>query len=112
MLQTLKWSPNFALLLMPKGAIPYLNSFYGNTSGPIWLDNVHCTGSESNILNCTHNGIGRLSSVCDHRDDSGVECPGELLDLCLKVLACMCFTKARISYDHHIAFSWSNSSCD
>ena len=62
-----------------QGPISYSNSFYGNTSGPIWIDNVRCTGSESSILNCTHNGIGVLASSCDHLDESGVECPGRLL---------------------------------
>ena len=60
----------------PLGAIPRLNSFYGRASGPMWLDNVRCTGRESNILNCSHNGIGSVSSFCDSGDHSGVECSG------------------------------------
>ena len=63
----------------PQGAIPHLNSFYGRASGPMWLDSVRCTGSESSVLNCTHSGIGSVSSVCDSGDQSGVECPGRLL---------------------------------
>ena len=62
-----------------QGAISYSNSFYGNTSGPMWIDNGRCTGSENSILNCTHNGIGVLASSCDHMDESGVECPGRLI---------------------------------
>jgi len=60
----------------PLGPIPRLNSFYGRASGPMWLDNVRCTGREGNILNCSHNGIGSVSSFCDSGDHSGVECPG------------------------------------
>ena len=64
-----------------QGAIPRLNSYYGRTTGPIWLDNIRCTGSESRIVNCAHNGIGVLASHCDHGDDSGIECPGKRLFL-------------------------------
>ena len=60
----------------PLGPIGCLNSFYGRASGPMWLDNVRCTGRESNILNCSHNGIGSVSSFCDSGDQSGVECSG------------------------------------
>lgn len=43
-------------------------------SGPIYLDNVGCTGSESSLLECTHNGIGVHN--CRHTDDIGVKCQG------------------------------------
>ena len=69
-----------------QGAIPHLNSFFGRTSGPIWLDSVRCTSGESNIFNCTHNGIGRIPYSCTHGDDSGVECPGRSL-----MFGCTCF---------------------
>ena len=29
---------------------------YGITSQQIWLDNVACTGSESSVSECSHNG--------------------------------------------------------
>jgi len=70
-----------------QGAIPRLNSFYGRTTGPIWLYNVRCSQNESSILNCTHNGIGQVTSFCDHGDDSGVECPGKPLVFSLKFAA-------------------------
>ena len=63
-----------------QGAIPRLNAYYGRTPGPIWLDYLGCTGSESSILSCTHNGIASMSYFCDHGDDAGVECPGKWLN--------------------------------
>ena len=63
-------------LLLSQGAIPRLNSYYGRTTGPIWLDYLRCTGSERGILNCTNYGIESVSSSCTHGDDAGVECPG------------------------------------
>lgn len=41
-------------------------------SGAIWLDNVHCRGTESYLSNCQHNGWGRHN--CAHSEDAGVQC--------------------------------------
>ena len=45
---------------------------FGEGNGPIWLDDVSCTGSESELLECPHNGIG--SHDCDHFEDASVRC--------------------------------------
>ncbi|XP_060758198.1 deleted in malignant brain tumors 1 protein-like [Neoarius graeffei] len=47
---------------------------FGQGSGPIWLDNVQCSGSESSITQCPHNGFG--SHNCNHGEDAGVTCSG------------------------------------
>ena len=47
-------------------------AYYGPGSGQIWLDNVNCAGSESNIEDCSHRGWGIQN--CDHGEDAGVEC--------------------------------------
>lgn len=49
---------------------------FGQGSGPIFLDNVQCTGSETSIFDCSHNGIG-ISPGCDHSKDAGVKCTGK-----------------------------------
>lgn len=46
------------------------NSLVG--SGPIWLDDVVCTGSESSLTECVHSGW--LVHNCDHLEDAGVWC--------------------------------------
>ncbi|XP_073656160.1 HHIP-like protein 1 isoform X3 [Tursiops truncatus] len=46
---------------------------------PILLDDVRCTGSERNLLECAHAGLG--SHNCDHQEDAGVVCSRENPDL-------------------------------
>ncbi|XP_036431284.1 deleted in malignant brain tumors 1 protein-like [Colossoma macropomum] len=47
----------------------------GSGSGPIWMNNVGCSGSESALKNCSSAGWGNHSS-CDHSKDVGVICSG------------------------------------
>lgn len=47
--------------------------YYGYGHGLIVLDNVQCSGFESNLLSCQHNGIG-VVTYCDHSKDAGVQC--------------------------------------
>ena len=51
----------------------FIGNRYGAGRGPIWLDDVHCNGTEANISQCTHNGWGRHS--CTHNEDVSVLCP-------------------------------------
>ena len=48
---------------------------YGQGSGNVWMSNLACTGSESNISECPHLGWGETS--CSHSQDAGVTCGGE-----------------------------------
>ncbi|XP_072023418.1 CUB and sushi domain-containing protein 1-like isoform X2 [Amphiura filiformis] len=58
---------------LPYGAVRALHTAtFGQGSGPIWLDNVRCTGSESSLDLCNHNGWGIHN--CEHSDDAGVRC--------------------------------------
>ena len=49
-----------------------LRADFGPGSGPIWLDDVDCVGTEPSIHNCIHSGFGNHN--CSHSDDVGVEC--------------------------------------
>ncbi|NXF72578.1 DMBT1 protein, partial [Sclerurus mexicanus] len=48
---------------------------YGRGSGPIWLDDVTCTGSESDFFRCGARPWG--DNNCHHGEDAGVECAGD-----------------------------------
>lgn len=40
--------------------------------GPIWLDEVDCSGFESQLVDCSSNSIG--VNDCGHHQDAGVRC--------------------------------------
>ena len=50
------------------------NIFFGGGGSfqPIHLDNLQCTGTEPNLLNCTHGGVGVHN--CEHPEDIGIIC--------------------------------------
>ena len=53
----------------------YSGASFGQGSGPIWLDSVKCTGSESTLASCGHLGIN-VTRSCSHSKDVGVRCYG------------------------------------
>nr|XP_054772378.1 deleted in malignant brain tumors 1 protein-like [Lytechinus pictus] len=58
----------------PRASTYRTGAYFGEGTGDIILDNVQCTGSESNIAFCQHNGY--YNENCGHHEDAGVVCEG------------------------------------
>ncbi|KAM3603145.1 uncharacterized protein V6R79_017242 [Siganus canaliculatus] len=52
------------------------SAHFGRGTGPIWLDNVACSGQEAALTQCNHNGFGQNN--CGHGEDASVICLGAL----------------------------------
>ena len=56
------------------GGVAYSNAHFGAGTGPIFLDDVQCASSSSQLLECSSRPI--LSHNCQHSADAGVGCEG------------------------------------
>ena len=65
----------------------YSSAYFGQGSGPIWLDSIVCTGNEPTLVNCGHLGVN-ITRKCSHSDDAGVRCYGSQSN---NVTTCMLF---------------------
>ncbi len=52
-------------------ATAHSNARFGQGTGPIFLDNVACTGEEDTLASCTYDSN---TADCFHSDDAGVTC--------------------------------------
>ena len=57
------------------GAVAFRGAQFNRGTGPIFLDQLFCSGSETSVLECMqHIPLGL--STCKHSQDAGVRCIG------------------------------------
>ena len=65
--------------LLPPGALAFSGGSTVDGTGRIVLDDLHCTGSESRLIDCPHNGLGRHN--CGHNEAASVMCSGIIVNI-------------------------------
>ena len=85
-------------------------SRFGRGTGEILLDDVACTESDNELVECSHIGIGMHN--CNHGEDAGVVCngvAGMLLNLFIWHLVCseMCSSSLKIALWNQ--FTWKTN---
>ena len=54
------------------GSSSYRTANFGQGTGPIWLSNISCIGSEFSLTDCGH--LGMTIGNCTSTNDAGVYC--------------------------------------
>ena len=61
----------YSVCLMHTDSTGLLTSSFGQGTGPIFLDNVACVGTENSLEDCTHDPS---ATDCTHHEDAAVQC--------------------------------------
>ena len=93
--------------LVNTDGIPYANAAFGAGSGEIVLDDVRCSSSSNQLLECPSSPL--LSSNCDHRHDAGVGCEG--LSQHTYLLLYLFAVASYKMFDHSSVCNWRCETC-
>ena len=62
------------ICFVPTDAVAFTSAHFSSGVGPIHLNNVDCSGSETNLIDCSHSST--VSCNNGHSEGAGVRCPG------------------------------------
>ena len=83
------------------------SAYFGQGNGPIFLDNVACSGTEITLLSCNSSKIGSYN--CSHYEDAGVSCSGTYCSLnSATVSNCKNFQLYELPTKHSNILTWIN----
>ena len=103
------WSLNNAEVVCRQlGLTPAVGvAFFGSSSGRIWLDDIYCDGTESNIGHCPHTGWGYNDLECW---PNGVRC-AESNGMQIFLILHMCICMSYFVHHHNIYICSSSPAC-
>ena len=78
----------------PRAVEAPISAAFGAGSGPSWYYRMYCTGTESNLTECSKNTYN-FGSACPHSRDAGAVCSSQshalfLTLLCIHDCVCVC----------------------
>ena len=62
-------------LLYAIGATTYYSAYFGQGTGPIFVNVLNCVGYESSLFQCRWTAF-QNTYHCSHHEDAGVKCEG------------------------------------
>jgi len=84
-----------------------IGNTFGAGTGPVWLDNVVCNGSENALEECSHNEWSNTS--CDHDKDISITCNTNLTNTMIGKLKLPIITTGAALLDNNEATAKSTS---
>ena len=69
------------------GSTPLRDGRFGEGEGPIFIDNIGCDEEDTSLSGCSVTGLMGFYE-CDHSQDSGVICEGNLHTIFSSMLSC------------------------
>ena len=86
------------LTVISTGVVTFSYAEFGSGAGPVYFDNVDCSGSESNLTDCSHSSF----ISCNNGQGAGVRCQGRVMFTCENIQkSCQIWSLLIARYSQH-----------